>query len=107
MIGTMLPLVEQHRHAIAALCRRFGVRRLELFGSAASGEFDPDTSDLDFFVEFDDAGGHRGSAARYFGLLHALEDLFGRPIDLVEPSAVRNRYFMQEARRHTAVVYAA
>lgn len=46
-------IVEQNLPAIAELCRRFGVRRLDLFGSAAMGRFDPQRSDLDFLVEFE------------------------------------------------------
>lgn len=50
----MLPLIAERRSDIAALCRRFGVRRLVVFGSAARGaDFDPARSDLDFLVEFD------------------------------------------------------
>ncbi len=48
----MLDVIEQHRAAIADLCRKHDVKRLELFGSAARGDFDPASSDVDFFVEF-------------------------------------------------------
>ena len=48
----MNPLVEQHLEAIRALCREYGVARLEVFGSAATEEFDPDRSDVDFIVEY-------------------------------------------------------
>ena len=51
-------LIESHRAEIAQLCARFGVHRLELFGSAATGAFDPARSDVDFLVEFD--AGRRG-----------------------------------------------
>lgn len=47
-------LIDQHRAGIATMCRRYGVRRLEVFGSAARGEdFDPVASDADFLVAFD------------------------------------------------------
>ena len=46
----MIELIEQRRSAIAELCRRYGVQRLDVFGSAVSGRFDPKTSDLDFLV---------------------------------------------------------
>ena len=49
----MTNLIEQHRSEVIDLCRRYGVRRLELFGSAATGAFEPERSDLDFLVEFD------------------------------------------------------
>ena len=103
----MIPVhVEQHRGEIEALCRSHGVRRLELFGSAARGDYDPARSDLDFLVEFEQ-GGWEGASDRYFGLLHGLEDLFGRRVDLVEREAVRNRYFLAVANADRQTVYGA
>lgn len=102
----MIDLIEQHRDRIEALCREYGVRRLEVFGSAASGAFDRDTSDVDLFVEFQDLG-WKGSFKRYMGLKLALEDLLGRPVDLVEPQAVTNPYFMEVAGQHRHPLYAA
>ena len=46
--------IARHRDELEKLCRRYQVWRLELFGSAASGEFDPNTSDLDFLVMFEE-----------------------------------------------------
>ena len=46
----MIALIEKHRDQIAALCRQYGVRRLELFGSAARGDFNANSSDVDFFL---------------------------------------------------------
>jgi uncharacterized protein len=102
----VLTLIEQHRPQIEQLCRKCHVTRLELFGSAARGDFDPATSDLDFFVEFEDLG-WQGSSKRYFGVLHGLEDLLGRKVDLVERSAVTNPYFFQVADRYRELIYAA
>ena len=102
----MVPEIEQHRPEIAALCRSHGVRRLELIGSAARGDFDPARSDLDFLVEFADAG-WQGSSDRYFGLLFGLEDLLGRKVDLVRRSAVRNPHFLAVAERHRELIYDA
>lgn len=102
----MLDLLKQHHGQIKALCTQHGVRKLELFGSAASGAFDPLTSDVDFFVEFLDLG-WEGSFKRYMGLKLDLEDLLGRPVDLVEPQAVTNPYFLPIASRHCELVYAA
>ena len=102
----MNTLIETHRAELIALCRRFRVRRLELFGSAASRGFDASTSDLDFLVVFESAnpGEH---ADRYFGLLQELGVLFGRPVDLVELSAIRNPYFMESIEASRIVLYAA
>ena len=78
---------------LAALCRRFFVQRLELFGSAATGRFDPVRSDLDFLVAFEEPLPSGTRADAYFGLRAGLEALFGRPIDLVTESGLENPYF--------------
>jgi len=102
----MLDLLEKHREEIANLCRRFGVARLESFGSAARGDFDAATSDFDFLVEFRDIPWADASEP-YFGLLHGLEDLLGRKVDLVERSAVTNYYFLKVVDQHRELLYAA
>ena len=94
------------RERIAEFCRTRGIRRLSLFGSVLRDDFDPGRSDLDFLVEFEDLG-WKGASSRYFGLLHGLEDLLGRRIDLVERKAVRNPLFLQVASRKLDVLYAA
>jgi uncharacterized protein len=94
--------VQAHAAALRALCRRYGVHRLELFGSATS---DRDAiGDLDFLVEFE-ALGPDAYADAYFGLLEELEQLFGRPVDLVMTSAITNPYFLREVARSRTVVY--
>lgn len=102
----MLPLIDQNLAGIAELCRRFGVQRLELFGSAAAGDFNPQTSDVDFFVRFADTH-WKGSFKKYMGLKRELEELLGRPVDLVEPTAITNPYFRQVAEQHLTTIYAA
>lgn len=102
----MLSLIQQHQSQIELLCRQYRVMRLELFGSAARGDFDPASSDIDFFVEFEELG-WKGSFKRYMGLKLDLESLLGRSVDLVEPKAIVNPYFAQVAYRHRDLVYAA
>jgi uncharacterized protein len=103
-------MLDAYRDQLRRLCEAHRVHRLELFGSAVrGGGFDPDASDYDFFVEFADdaqpsgshAGGKQpaaGAFKRYMGLKFGLEELLGRPVDLVEIGAVTNPYFL----RHTA-----
>ena len=50
----MIDLIAEHRAEIADLCRQYGVLRLDLFGSAATGAFNEETSDLDFVATFAD-----------------------------------------------------
>ena len=100
----MIALIEQHKTALANLCRRFKVRRLELFGSAAKGTFDPQASDVDFLVSFEDA--QPGTYAdRYLGLLLALQELFQREIDLVTERSIRNPYFRKAVNATRQPIY--
>lgn len=101
----MVLLIEQHRTEIDILCHQFGVRRLEVFGSAATGAFRDDSSDLDFLVEFEPAISG-GPANQYFGFKEALEALFGRPVDLIIPSAIENPYLRQSVDESRALLYA-
>ena len=102
----MIPVIEDNRRALDGLCRRFRVRILELFGSAAAEGFDPKSSDLDFLVEFHELGDNEYADA-YFGLLEGLKDLFQRDVDLVVASAVKNPYFRESIDRSRTLLYAA
>lgn len=91
--------------AIADSCRRYGVARLRLFGSAATGQFDRERSDVDFFVDFPPETGDL--LGKYLGLKEELERIVGRHVDLVMSDAVENPYFAAEAFRTAQDVYAA
>ena len=101
----MISLVEQSKPAVAELCRRFRVRRLYLFGSAAAARFDPKASDLDFLVEISDRRPTATYADRYLGLAEALERLFGRRVDLVTEQSIRNPYLQREVEATRQLVY--
>lgn len=77
----ILDLLASRRGEIA---RQFGVRRLAIFGSVARGEATP-ASDVDVLVEFSGPADSR----RYFGVLFYIEDLVGRPVNLVTTKALR------------------
>ena len=102
----MEPSIVQHRFEIADICRRYRVRRLELFGSAVGDNFDPQRSDLDFLVEFEPlAEGEHADA--YFGLRESLESILSRPVDLVMIRAIRNPYFLEAIEPTRTLLYAA
>jgi hypothetical protein len=65
--------------------RRYGVRRLRLFGSCVHGE-DTGQSDLDFLVDLETK-----SFDAYMDLKAFMEDLFGRPVDLVLADTIKPR----------------
>ena len=100
------PLVLENLSRIAELCRRHRVKRLDLFGSAAAGEFHAESSDLDFVVEFLPDVPKRPFAG-YFELKEDLETLFDRKVDLVENTAIHNRYFREEVDETKVSLYAA
>ena len=91
--------------ALIALCQRFAVERLELFGSHARGDATPE-SDIDVLVLFQ-RDANLPADDRYFGLLEGLAALFGRPVDLVDIRTARNPYFIAEALKHRERLYAA
>lgn len=66
------------------LVRRYGVKRLALFGSTVRNEAGPD-SDVDILVDFDGPA----TSKRFFGVQFILEDELGRPVDLVTKKALR------------------
>ena len=102
----MHAVVESKKTQLAAVCRPFGVLRLEVFGSAARDDFDEAHSDLDFLVEFD-GNPLLGTLQTYFGLKDALEALFERPVDLVSRGAVKNPFVAASIDRDRKLVYAS
>lgn len=103
--AAVAPDVMARNADVARLCVEFAVRRLELFGSAAVGTFDPSHSDLDFLIEFD-ASPRLTPFEQYFGLKEALEALFGRAVDLVMSGAPQNPYFLKSLNKTRRLVYA-
>jgi predicted nucleotidyltransferase len=102
----MHPAIAQHRSGISAICQRYRIIRLEVFGSAArSDDFNPASSDADFLVEF--APDAQPGLEAFFGAKADFERLLGRGVDLVEPGAVRNPYVLASINHNREAVYAA
>ena len=100
-----MKLLAQYAAAIADLCQQHHVRLLYVFGSVLNSTFGP-TSDVDLVVEFA-AMPLEEYADNYFALRFALEELLGRPVDLLEAQAVRNPYFKQQLEATQQLLYAA
>lgn len=96
--------LESKRAALVALCRKYGVARLDVFGSGATEEWRPSESDLDFVVAFQSQSRH-DLADRYLGLAEDLEALFERPVDLLTERAIRNPYFRRNVDATRTPVY--
>jgi len=100
----VLPLITERRSEIAALCRRFGVRRLGVFGSAGrNGDFDPRRSDVDFIVAFERTDGV--SLGEFLALRDALSATLGRPVDLVADGSIRNPFIRAGIQRSVETIY--
>jgi uncharacterized protein len=87
----------------ADLCRRYGVRRLGLFGSVARGEERAD-SDIDFFAEFENPLPER-MAERYFGFINDASQRFGRKVQVLTPRMVRNPFLKRSLERDITILH--
>jgi predicted nucleotidyltransferase len=103
----MHPLIEERRDAIRALCREFGVSRIEVFGSAATDAFDPERSDIDVIVHYPDDYDYGPWLGRFQDLELALAAALGRDVDLVMTSALKNNWFAREAAKTRTAIYDA
>lgn len=83
-------LPEIDPNALAGVCRKYGVKKMSLFGSAARSELRPD-SDVDLMIEF-----KRSSRTTSFDLVHMqdeLSPLFGRrEVNIAGPEILENPY---------------
>jgi predicted nucleotidyltransferase len=100
----MVAIIDAQRSELEALCRKHRVRRLEVFGSAADGTFDPGRSDIDFLVEYENLKPADHYEA-YFGLWEDLTALFGRRIDLVAPETIRNPFVRRRVDESRKLIY--
>jgi predicted nucleotidyltransferase len=102
----VVAVIEDKREAIAAVCRRYGVARLYVFGSALREDFRLGQSDIDLLVEFGSLDRH-AKAHAYFDMLDDLRALLGVDVDLVMVGAVKNRYIARDIELTKQMLYAA
>ena len=106
LMNALPAVLEEHLSEIRALCEKYRVKRLAVFGSAVKGTFDPERSDVDFVVEFLPMRGVERWDA-FFDLKFALADLMNRHVDLVVKSAIRNPLFRESVEEAERDLYAA
>ena len=102
----MQELIEKNREMIAELCRQHHVRSLSVFGSAARDDFDPERSDVDLLVEFEELP-YPQSAENHDAMRQRLSLLFARSVDLILAGTIRNPYIRHEIESERKTVYAA
>ena len=102
----MVEMLQEKLEGIADLCARYGVARLDVFGSALRDNFKLGESDIDFLVKFHASDAYARADA-YFGFLDELRALLGVSVDLVVSGAVRNRFVAADIERTKKVLNAA
>lgn len=102
-----MKLIELNMDKIIALCKKYKVAKLWVFGSILTPRFNAD-SDVDFSVNFDAETIKNDGldwAEIFFGFMHELENIIGRRIDLVCDDNIRNPHFRQELDSTKQLIY--
>ena len=92
-----------YKNEINALCANHKVRTLYAFGSVLTPNFNTN-SDIDLIVDFMEID-VKDYADNYFDFKFSLQDIFNRPVDLLEEQAIRNPYFKQVVNQTKELVY--
>ncbi len=87
---------------IQKLCQSLAVKQMDLVGSAARKDFQPESSDIDVLIEFQ---GEEALFNRYFELKQGLEKIFGRKVDVIQNGAIRNPYLRQSIQENRIAIY--
>ncbi len=102
-----MKLIEMNMDKIIALCKKYKVAKLWVFGSILTDRFS-DQSDIDFLVAFDKSRiAILDMADIFFDFIFELENLFDRKVDLTDYSAIRNRYFKEEVDEKKQLLWSA
>jgi hypothetical protein len=94
--------IEVPREKIAEFCRRYGIRKLALFGSVLRDDFTPQ-SDVDILVEFEP---NTKLGLRFFDVEQELSELLGRKVDLNTPGFL-SKYFRDRVIAEAEILYDA
>jgi predicted nucleotidyltransferase len=96
---------ESVKKCLIDICKRYNVKELYLFGSAASGSLE-ESVDVDLLVTFE-RDGFSGAFDQFMGFKEAMEELFGKPVDLITSKRFRNPVFYEEIESTKELIYAA
>lgn len=97
-------IINDNIQKLFALCRKHRVRKLYAFGSILTPRFN-EHSDVDILVDFNGEVDHDSYADNFFDFYHALKSLFGREVDLVDETSVKNPYFKEELEETKYLIY--
>ena len=95
--------LQQQLPQIQQLMQQYGVEQAFVFGSAATGKLTND-SDIDFLIRFPETLDYETYYRNYIGLLHALENLLHREVELVAEETLQNPWLIKSINRHKVQV---
>ena len=95
--------LEQYKSEIERLCKAYHVKRLYAFGSVLTEKFNSN-SDIDLLVDFRDLR-LEDYADNYFDFKFSLEEIFKRPVDLLEEKAMKNPYLRASILQQRQLLY--
>jgi len=96
-------ILDNYINSITELCKTHKVKSLYAFGSVLTEKFHKE-SDVDLIVDFENLP-IEDYIDNYFDLKFSLEDIFKRPVDLLEEKAIKNPYFKQNVNQQKQLVY--
>jgi predicted nucleotidyltransferase len=96
-------LISQHQATLRELCTRYKVKSLYAFGSVLSNNFNQN-SDIDLIIHFKDMP-VKEYADNYFDFKYSLQNIFNRPVDLLEEQAIKNPFFKNVVNQNKQQVY--
>lgn len=99
------PAVAIHLNEICAAAERYGIAKLEIFGSAMTSAFDPDRSDVDFIVHYPPGYDYGPFGKHLFDLEDEITQILGREAQLIMTSALKKESFRESANLTRTVVY--
>ena len=95
--------LEKYIEEISKLCMLYHVKKLYAFGSVLTNSWNAQ-SDIDLIVDFEKIElSHY--ADNYYDLKFSLEDIFKRPVDLLEVQAIKNPYFLTVVKDQQKLIY--
>ena len=98
------PIIKEQSRSLIALCKKYEVERLYVFGSVVKGGFNPGTSDIDFIVELGKLS-LLEKGERLLSVWSELEDLFQRKVDLLTDKPIVNPYLRKNVEKTKYLVY--
>ena len=97
-------LIHENIDKIFALCRKYKVKNMYVFGSIITPRFN-ESSDIDFLVNFNGEVDHLSYADNILDFYAELKALFGRNVDLVDETSIKNPFFKKEVERTKQLIY--